>query len=400
MSPLILIINCGSSSLKFALLQDGEVQAEGLFERLGGPNAAARWRIAGGESHLADYPNAGHEAALAEAVRLLEGHFGQPLPVDAVGHRVVHGGEYFRHATLIDHDVIAKIELCRDLAPLHNPAHARGIRVARKYFPDIPQVAVFDTAFHQTMPEHAWLYAVPYQWYTRYGVRRYGAHGTSHAYVAGKAAQIMGKPLSELQMITAHLGNGCSACAIKHGESVDTTMGLTPLEGLVMGTRSGDVDANLQPYLRRVSGMPAEEVTEALNHRSGLLGVSGVSNDMRAILQAAGEGYQRATLAIDLFAYRLAKGILAMAAGLDRVDALVFTGGIGENNARVREQTLGYLRLLNPLVDPDLNQSHGRQSESRITHQESGLLALVIPTSEERAIAEQTATFVRELHPL
>jgi acetate kinase len=386
----ILVINCGSSSLKFALVAGEEFLAEGLFERLGRPEASVRWRIRGGTPVTADCSGAGHEQALERLIGILGDHFDKPLPVRAVGHRVVHGGEFFSEATVIDWEVLLKIERCRDLAPLHNPAHAKGIRMARKFFPDIPHVAVFDTAFHQTMPPRAWMYALPFEIYRRYAVRRYGAHGTSHAYVAGKAARLLGKPLEELHLITAHLGNGCSACAVREGRSVDTTMGLTPLEGLMMGTRSGDVDPNIFGYLRKVSGMPSEEVTRLLNHRSGLLGVSGVSNDMRAVLQAAREGYTRAEQAVDLFCYRLAKGLLAMLAGLDRVDAIVFTGGIGENNARVRAQTLGHLGVLAPVIDEERNAGHGRRSGGRITADSSPLTAMVVPTSEELAIAEQT----------
>jgi acetate kinase len=395
-SPRILVVNCGSSSLKFALLEGSAFLAEGVFERLGRPEASARWTI-GGVVSTAEHPDVNHEAALTAAVALLEANLGAPLRIDAVGHRVVHGGEFFSEATLIDYEVLAKIELCRELAPLHNPAHAVGIRVARRIFPDAPHVAVFDTAFHQTMPERAWRYALPPDMHRRFAVRRYGAHGTSHAYVAKRAAEALGRPLEELHLITAHLGNGCSACAVREGRSVDTTMGLTPLEGLMMGTRSGDVDPNLIPYLRRVSGMSSTHVIEMLNHRSGLLGVSGVSNDLRVIMQAADEGYQHAVQAIDLFCYRLAKGVLAMAAGLDRIDALVFTGGIGENNARVRAQTFDSLRLLRPEIDPELNAVHGRDTRGRITRESSGLPALVIPTSEERAIAEQAAAFLS--HP-
>jgi len=391
--PRILVVNCGSSSLKFALLEGGTILAEGVFERLTLPEASARWTI-DGKTATAEYPGINHEGALAAAVALLEENLDRPLRIDAVGHRVVHGGEFFSAATLIDYEVLAKIELCRELAPLHNPAHATGIRVARRLFPDVPHVAVFDTAFHQTMPEHAWRYALPPDMHRRFAVRRYGAHGTSHAYVARKAAESLGRSLGELHLITAHLGNGCSACAVREGRSVDTTMGLTPLEGLMMGTRSGDVDPNIIPYLRRVSGMSSTHVMEMLNHRSGLLGVSGVSNDLRAIVQAAAEGYQRASQAIDLFCYRLAKGLLAMAAGLERIDALVFTGGIGENNALVRARTFDSLRILQPEIDAVLNAAHGRETRGRITRPSSGVLALVIPTSEERAIAEQVAEFL------
>lgn len=393
MASEILVINCGSSSLKFAVVDQADIIAQGVFERLGLPEANVRWSFRG-ENGSASYSHINHEGALSATVELLTEKLGNPLPIAGVGHRVVHGGEYFSEATLINHEVLSKIERCRALAPLHNPAHALGIRTARKFFPDVPHVAVFDTAFHQTMPEHAWMYALPAEMHRRYAVRRYGAHGTSHAYVAARAADLMGRPLESLQLIIAHLGNGCSACAVKEGKSVDTTMGLTPLEGLMMGTRSGDVDPNIYPYLRRVSGMPEEEIGRMLNFRSGLLGVSGVSNDMRAVLQASAEGYQQATLAVDLFSYRLAKGFLSMAAGLDRIDALVFTGGIGENNAFIREKALGYLKLLSPRIDPERNVSHGRNSRGRITTDDSPLACFVVATSEERAIALQTLPFL------
>lgn len=389
-SAYILTVNCGSSSLKFALLADGECRAEGLFERLGTIEAAGKCRVNGTPQTRCEIPGGDHERALTEAVRLLEETLGKPLPVAAVGHRVVHGGEYFSAATLIDDDVLAKIELCSDLAPLHNPANALGIRVARKIFPGVPHVGVFDTAFHQTMPRHAWCYAIPFEMYERHAVRRYGFHGTSHAYVAEQAACALGRPLSELHLITAHLGNGCSACAIREGESVDTSMGLTPLEGLMMGTRSGDVDPNIQPYLQRVAGMTAEEVNEMLNRRSGLIGVSGVSNDMRTVMAAADQGNERAHLAIDMFCYRLAKGILALAAGLDRIDALVFTGGIGENSGRIRARTLDFLGLLRPELDEERNARHGAGTAGLITRETSALTCLVIRTNEEAAIAAST----------
>lgn len=394
MPPRILVINCGSSSQKFALLEGDTLLANGVFERLGTAEASGRWTVDGkfGEGK---FPDAGHAQALAQAVAVLEAQLGSPLVVHAVGHRVVHGGEYFREATLLDDAVVAKITACYDLAPLHNPANVQGIEVARRRFPDVPHVAVFDTAFHQTLPPRAWLYAVPYELYEKHAVRRYGFHGTSHEYVAGQAASALGRPLADLQLITAHLGNGCSACAVRGGQSVDTTMGLTPLEGLMMGTRSGDVDANLVPYLKRVAGMSSDETIDLLNRRSGLLGVSGLSNDMRTLAAAArDEGHERATLAVDLFCYRLAKAVLGMAAALDRVDALVFTGGIGENNAPVRAKTLDLLRILRAQVDAPANDAHGRQTNGRITDAASGLLALVIPTDEERAIAGRTAGFL------
>lgn len=398
-SPKILVINCGSSSLKFALLEGENFLAEGTIERLGTAEAAGRWKIAG-EPGQGNFPSADHAEALARTVAVLGARLGSPLAVDAVGHRVVHGGEHFRRATLVTPEVLATIASCRDLAPLHNPANVLGIQIAQRVFPGVPHVAVFDTAFHQTLPPRAWLYATPYELYEQHAVRRYGFHGTSHEYVAGAAASALGRPLEALQLITAHLGNGCSACAVREGRSVDTTMGLTPLEGLVMGTRSGDVDANLVPYLQRVAGMTPEATVDLLNRRSGLLGVSGLSNDMRTVVNAATrDGHARAALALDLFCYRLAKGILGLTAALDRVDALVFTGGIGENNAVVRAKTLASLRFLGAEMDPAANETHGRQTNGRITGDASGLLALVIPTSEERAIARRTAGFLPSRGP-
>ena len=392
--PRILVINCGSSSQKFALLEGDTLLASGVFERLGTAEAGGRWTVDGTPGQ-GKFPGADHAQALAQTVAVLEGQLGSPLGVHAVGHRVVHGGEHFREATLLDDEVVAKITACYDLAPLHNPANVQGINVARERFPGVPHVAVFDTAFHQTLPPRAWLYAVPYELYQEHAVRRYGFHGTSHEYVAGRTASVLDRPLTDLQLITAHLGNGCSACAVRGGQSVDTTMGLTPLEGLMMGTRSGDVDANLVPYLQRVAGMSPEETLDLLNRRSGLLGISGLSNDMRTLTAAArDDGHERAALAIDLFCYRLAKAVLGLAAALERVDALVFTAGIGENNAPVRAKTLELLRIRRAQGDPAANDAHGRRTDGRITDAASGLLALVIPTDEERAIARRTAAFL------
>jgi acetate kinase len=261
-------------------------------------------------------------------------------------------------------------------------------------FPDVPHVAVFDTAFHQTMPPRAYLYAIPYRFYEGLKVRRYGFHGTSHRFVAGEAAKLLNKPIEELNLVTAHLGNGCSACAIREGHSVDTTMGLTPLEGLVMGTRSGDVDPNLHDYLSRRIDYDLQGITNILNRESGLLGVSGLSNDMRTLVQAVGEGNARADLAVDVFCYRLAKAILGLSAALDRLDAVVFTGGIGENSAPVRTRTLGHLRVLGARVDKQLNEQNGASASGRITAQDSALLALVVATNEELVIARETARFL------
>ncbi|HWA75388.1 MAG TPA: acetate kinase [Polyangiaceae bacterium] len=361
----ILVINSGSSTLKFALVEpgDGEVLEQGLVD------------------HVGD-----HSQALAQVFAKVA-----PERVAAIGHRVVHGGEHFAESVQLDRHVLETLRECTPLAPLHNPANLAGIEAALERFPGLPQVLVFDTAFHQTLPKKAFLYALPHELYERHRVRRYGFHGTSHGYVASVAAERLGKPLEELQLITAHLGNGCSCCAVRHGRSVDTTMGLTPLEGLVMGTRSGDVDPGLHAFLVEHTGRSLTQVTELLNRESGLLGLSGQSADMRTLLLARAAGDGRAALAIDVFCYRLAKSILAQCAALERVDALIFTGGIGEHAASVRADTLAQLRMLGAIVDPDLNLEHGVTTLGRISHKDSRLMALVVPTNEELVIARETA---------
>ena len=386
-----LVINSGSSSLKFALIEagSGRVSRQGLAERLGTEMARLRTHAidGGGKTNTEKpLPGAGHAEALEEILAHLDSR-----PPDAVGHRVVHGGEAFSSSVVLDDAAVERIRACNDLAPLHNPANLLGIEIARRRFPTLPHVAVFDTAFHQTLPAKAFMYAIPYELYERHRVRRYGFHGTSHAFVAGEAAQRIGRPLEELQLVTAHLGNGCSACAIKEGRSVDTTMGLTPLEGLVMGSRSGDVDPNLHQFLADQTGRSLAEVTDLLNRESGLLGLSGASNDMRTLLEARGRGDARAGLAIDVFCYRLAKALLGLCAALERIDALVFTGGIGEHAAAIRSETLAQLRVLGPVVDPARNAAHGAATGGRITVDGSPLLSLVIPTNEELVIARETA---------
>lgn len=395
-SSLILVINCGSSSIKFALV-NGRHESKlisGLAERLGTPESRLTWSTNGAKEAEA-MPSADHAAAMANILHLLEQKGLLDAPLLAVGHRVVHGGEAFTASTLIDAEVLAAIEACNHLAPLHNPANVTGIREAMRLFPDVPQVAVFDTAFHQTLPPHAYLYPVPYELYETYGVRRYGFHGTSHRFVAQKAAQMLDLPLTELNLITAHLGNGCSATAVHHGQSVDTTMGLTPLEGLMMGTRSGDVDPALHQFLQETAGYNLDKTTAMLNKQSGLLGVSGLSNDMRALTEAADEGHERAALAIELFCYRLAKTIAALAVPLGRVDALIFTGGIGENAANVRARTLHRLAILGYQVDETRNAANGRSSHGVITTPDTPI-ALVVPTDEEIMIARDSMTLVSE----
>jgi acetate kinase len=323
---------------------------------------------------------------LAEA-----GHSGAHLL--GAGHRVVHGGERFTSSIRVDDAVIAAVRSFSHLAPLHNPANLAGIEAVQAVLPDLPQVAVFDTAFHQTMPPHAFRYAVPEEWYTRYGVRRYGFHGISHRFVSEQAAVMLGRPPGELRLVTAHLGNGCSATAVRDGVSVDTTMGLTPLDGLVMGTRSGDVDPGLLGYLAGRTGLDVDELTQALNLKSGLEGLSGVGNDMRTVEEAAAGGDERARLALEVFVYRLSKAIAGLVVGLQRLDALVFTGGIGENSAVVRSLVLSRLGFLGLAEDVQANAGHGRRTGGRISVA-GPVVALVVPTDEELMIARDTARVI------
>lgn len=384
--PAVLIINCGSSSVKFALIGvRGEVLIlSGIAERLGSPEAGMTWKI-GAERASRPLPDADLVTALHEMIGILPGD----VQVVAVGHRVVHGAEEFSRSVRIETAVLAAIERCNDLAPLHNPANLAGIRAAQKVFPTIPQVAVFDTAFHQTLPERAYLYPVPYDWYQTDRVRRYGFHGTSHRFVASEAARRLGRPLESLGLITAHLGNGCSATAIEGGHSVDTTMGISPLEGLVMGTRSGDVDPSLHEYMAARRGWSLERIMRALNRESGLLGLSGVSNDMRTLVEAAATGNARAQLAIDVFSYRLAKSICGLSAALSRLDAIVFTGGIGEHSKVVRARTAEHLKVLGVALDPARNETNGAPPTGLISR-DGTLTCLVVPTNEELMIARET----------
>ncbi len=320
---------------------------------------------------------------------LAAGHPGVRLL--GAGHRVVHGGERFTSSIRVDDSVLAMLRACSHLAPLHNPANLAGLEAVRCVLPDLPQVAVFDTAFHQTMPPHAFRYAVPEEWYTDHGVRRYGFHGISHRFVSEQAAAMLGRSPRGLRLVTAHLGNGCSAAAVRDGVSVDTTMGLTPLEGLVMGTRSGDVDPGMLGYLADRTGMDAGQLTRVLNLDSGLQGLSGIGNDMRTIEAAAAAGNERARLAIEVFVHRLCKAIAGLVVGLQRLDALVFTGGIGENSAVVRSLVLSRLGFLGLAEDAQANAGHGRQTAGRISLA-CPVVALVVPTDEELMIARDTAS--------
>lgn len=383
---LCLVLNCGSSSLKFALLEvhNQSTVLSGLAEKLFEPEPRLSISDHQGKQSQA-LSGQGHAVAMQGILQVLSQR-GLLAQVGSIGHRVVHGGEHFKQAIRISPEVIAQIEACVPLAPLHNPANLLGIRAAMEAFPALPQVAVFDTAFHQTMPPRAYRYALPGALYQQHGVRRYGFHGTSHQYVTARAAQLLGLPLEQSAFVSAHLGNGCSVTAVGGGYSLDTSMGLTPLEGLVMGTRSGDIDPGIPAYLAENLGLSLAEITELLNKQSGLLGLSGLSNDMRELEQAAATGHQGAALAIEVFCYRLAKYIAALSVPLGRLDALVFTGGIGENSSRVRATTLSHLGILGFRLDQARNQ--GIRGDGVITQGQP--VAMVVKTNEELMIARQT----------
>jgi len=384
----ILVINCGSSSIKFALVNEAHTTfpLQGLAERLGSPEAVLHWQF-GDTKETLNMPGADHQAVLSKILPLAQEAAGGQL--SGIGHRVVHGGEHFTEARLIDESVIEGIRTSAQLAPLHNPAHLVGIAATLSLFPDLPQVSVFDTAFHQSMPPHAYRYAVPEFLYKEHGVRRYGFHGTSHRYVSKRAAEMVGLPVEDSAWLSAHLGNGCSTCAIVNGESRDTSMGLTPLEGLVMGTRSGDVDPNLHSYLARALGWSVEQIDRMLNNDSGLKGLSGLSNDMRTLSEARLSGHPGAILAFEVFCYRLAKSLASMACALPKLNGLIFTGGIGENSAAVREHTVAHLKLFGFQLDAEANARCTRGVAGEIQAAGSPLV-LVVPTNEERQIALDT----------
>lgn len=391
----ILVLNLGSSSLKFAVIQpqSGRVALSGLAERLGN-DARFEYKLDDQKRDIELAKGAVHKDAISTLISTLEQH-NLLTTLAGVGHRVVHGGETFSESMLITQENIEKLDQLNHLAPLHNPVNMEGIHSISELLPQIHQVAVFDTAFHQTMEGKAYLYALPYELYEQHGIRRYGFHGTSYRYVSQKAAQQLGISQSDSQFLIAHLGNGCSACAVKNGESVDTSMGLTPLEGLPMGTRSGDLDPGLSEYLNQQLDMTQDDIMTLYNKQSGLLGVSGISNDMRTIQQHAEKGDKHANLAIELFAYKIARYLGALATNLDRIDALVFTGGIGENDALTRSLILEQLGILGFKLDGERNQKNGGDS-GRITSEDS-TLAMVVATNEEMMIAQDTQSIIAQL---
>lgn len=388
MSTSVLVINCGSSSIKYALVSERrEDRIFGLAENLGSAEARIKGVTVGGAPLELSIPHADHEKAL-ETILERPSHYNP----QAIGHRVVHGGTLTK-AELLTPEIIERIREATPLAPLHNPAHLVGIDATMRLFPELPQVAVFDTAFHQTMPAHAYRYAVPKFLYTEHNVRRYGFHGTSHAYVSERGSELAGS-LKQGGWLTAHLGNGSSTCAIWNGQSVDTSMGLTPLEGIVMGTRSGDVDPSLHSFLAANLGWDVYKIDKMLNKESGLLGLSdNLSNDMRTLIEASEQGNEDATLAIEVFCYRLAKSLAGLSCGLPRLDGLFFTGGIGENSAYIREKTMAYLPHFGFNLNKEQNNNLKRGTEGRIDAG-TGPQIWVIPTDEEGRIAKETASVV------
>jgi acetate kinase len=389
----VLVLNCGSSSTSFAVVHasNGHVHVSGEVEPLGDGRAKLDFTHEG-RCETRAVAGEGTDAALRATFALL-GELGLADRLLGVGHRVVHGGAKFSGSILITPEVIAKIEECVPLGPLHNPANLRGIDAARALFPELPQVAVFDTAFHQTMPPRAYLYAVPYEWFEQHEVRRYGFHGTSHRWVSQQAVRQLGLDPADHAIVTAHLGKGCSLAAVRDGRSMDTTMGLTPLEGVVMDARCGTIDPSIVAHMKKALGCSTEQVMEKLNGSSGLLGVSGISKDMQALQRAAKDGSERAALAIEKFCYSVAKAAAGMIVSLGRVDALVFTGGIGENAAEVRAQIVGLLAFAGFALDAGANEVHGRTLGGRITRSTSPMAA-VVPTNEELMIAMDTAEIV------
>lgn len=396
----VLVINCGSSSLKYQLIEsDSEkVLAKGLCERIGIDGSAITHQPAGGEKVLTEVPMKDHKDAVKLVIDKLTdknvGVIASLSEIDAVGHRVVHGGEKFASSVVIDDKVLAAIEECNDLAPLHNPANIIGINACAEVMPGVPMVAVFDTAFHQTMPSSAYMYGIPYEYYEKYKVRRYGFHGTSHDFVSNRAAEILGKDRKDLKIIVCHLGNGASISAVKNGKSVDTSMGLTPLEGLIMGTRSGDIDPAIVSFIAAKEGLSAEEVVNILNKKSGVLGLSdGVSSDFRDLAAAADAGNVKAQNTLSTYAYKVAKYIGSYIVAMGGVDVIVFTAGVGENNVSMRADICKYLEFLGVKIDDAKNALRGE--ETVISSDGDKITVMVVPTNEELAIARETVALTK-----
>ena len=393
----VLVINCGSSSLKYQLINsDTEaVLAKGLCERIG-IDGRLVYQLAGHDKEITEAPMPTHKEGIQMVLDALvnpkTGAVKSLSEIDAVGHRVVHGGEKFAQSVVLNEEVLAKVEECNELAPLHNPANLIGIRVCQELMPGVPMVGVFDTAFHQTMPQKAYLYGLPYEYYEKYKVRRYGFHGTSHSFVSKRLAEFLNLDYNNSRLIVAHLGNGASISAVLDGKCVDTSMGLTPLEGLVMGTRSGDIDPAIMEFIAKKENLDIDGIMDVLNKKSGVEGLSGVSSDFRDLEAAYHEGNPRAIAACEVFAYRVAKYVGSYVAAMNGVDVIAFTAGIGENSGTVRSAVLKYLGYLGITVDEKANDTHGE--EITISTPDSKVLVMVIPTNEELAIARETVALV------
>lgn len=393
----VFVVNCGSSSLKYQLIDSDteEVIAKGLCERIG-IDGRLTHKVSGKEDLVKETAMPNHKSAVSYVLEALtdpvSGVIQDLSAIDAVGHRVVHGGEKFAGSVVITDEVIQAIEECNDLAPLHNPANLIGISACKALMPDVPMVAVFDTAFHQTMPIRAYLYGLPYEYYTDYKIRKYGFHGTSHSFVSKRLLSIMGKENQESKVIICHLGNGSSITAVKDGKSFDTSMGFTPLDGLIMGTRSGSIDPAVIQFLTGKTGCSLDEAIDILNKKSGVEGISGVSSDFRDLDNASMDGNERAAIALEMFAYRAAQYIGSYAAAMNGVDAIAFTAGIGENNSKMRKAICEYLGYLGVVLDEQANAVRGE--EIRISAEDSRTAVYVIPTNEELAIARETVELV------
>lgn len=397
----VLVINCGSSSLKYQLfnMQTNEVLAKGICDRIGIEKGSFKQCVPGKEDYKKDICMKNHGEAIKILVEALldkeRGVLSSMSEISAVGHRVLHGGEKFSGSVFINDAVISVIEECVDLGPLHMPHNLTGIRACEEIMGDVPQVAVFDTGFHQTMPDYVYLYALPYEYYEKHKIRRYGFHGTSHRYVSGRAAKLLNKPIEDLKIVTCHLGNGSSICAVKNGKSFDTTMGLTPLEGIMMGTRCGTIDPAIVPMLMEKEGLSAKEIDDVMNKKSGILGIFEKSSDNRDIEAAAAKGDKRAILVENMFCHQLIKYIGAFAAAMGGIDAIVFTGGIGENAFRYRARVAEKLAFLGVQIDPEKNSVRGREID--ISTDNATIRTLVIPTNEELTIALDTMEIIENM---
>lgn len=392
MNKDVVVLNCGSSSVKFAIIDavTGKAGLSGLAESLGNADACLTYKLNGEKTSFSLTDNAGHTEALNAISKIIEDTGVKPI---AVGHRVVHGGEKFKKAALVDNEVLTAVEDYASMAPLHNLANLKGIVTAQKAYPNLPHVCVFDTSFFQSMPQKAYIYALPMRLYKEHGIRRYGFHGTSHKFILDSAAKLLDKPVEETSIISAHLGNGCSVTAIEKGKAVDTSLGFTPLEGLVMGTRCGDMDPSLPGTLQKKLGKTADEINDLLNKQSGLLGISELSNDCRTLEEEAEKGHEGALLAIEIFCYRLAKYIASYLIATPSLDAIVFTGGIGENSSLIRETTMNYFAHLGVTLDEQKNLDARFGKGGEITSSSSSKTVFVVPTNEEWVIAAEAATF-------